>query len=86
MRWSFSKALLCASLLTPILAVPAAEKAAGTKDSDQVALKADDSKAADAKDTKDTSDGSTYFNELRVPPITMLDGGKFADEIKDGYW
>ncbi|KAL9095274.1 MAG: hypothetical protein Q9165_002530 [Trypethelium subeluteriae] len=85
MKWSFSRALLCASFLIPVLGTPA-EKVGGKKDGNQVALKPDDSKEAPLKDGKDAADEGTYFNGLRVPPITMLDGGTFHDEIQDGYW
>ena len=86
MQWPFSKALLCASFLLPVLGVLAAEKAGGVKDPDQVALQEDESKVTGLKDTKDTADGSTSFNGLRVPPFPMLDGEKLKAEIEDGYW
>ena len=86
MWWSFSRALLCAFLVSPVLGVPPAEKAGRTKESKQVALQADGAPAAGVKDSKDAADESTYFNGQKVPPITMLDGGKLQDEIKDGYW
>ncbi|KAI9693096.1 MAG: hypothetical protein M1822_005091 [Bathelium mastoideum] len=86
MRWTLSRVLLCAAFLAPVIGAPPAENAGVVKDSKQVALNPDESNSADSKDGKDASDGSTVFNGQRVPPITMLDGGKLKDEIEDGYW
>jgi protein disulfide-isomerase len=29
---------------------------------------------------------STTFNGIEVPPIKEIEGDKFAETIKDGYW
>ena len=31
-------------------------------------------------------DGSTTFNGIPVPPLKELDGDKFNDQAKEGYW
>ena len=28
----------------------------------------------------------TIFNDLKVPPMTEIEGDKFAETVKDGYW
>ena len=28
----------------------------------------------------------TIFNDLKVPPMIEIDGDKFAETVKDGYW
>jgi hypothetical protein len=28
----------------------------------------------------------TVFNGIKVPPMVEIEGGKFAETIKDGYW
>ena len=28
----------------------------------------------------------TIFNGLKVPPMTEIEGDKFAETVKDGYW
>lgn len=28
----------------------------------------------------------TTFNDIEVPPMVEIEGGKFAETIKDGYW
>jgi len=34
------------------------------------------------------ADGVEYttFNGIKVPPMTDIEGDKFAETIKDGYW
>jgi hypothetical protein len=28
----------------------------------------------------------TIFNDLKVPPMIEIEGDKFAETVKDGYW
>jgi hypothetical protein len=34
----------------------------------------------------DEAAGNTIFNGLEVPPMIEIEGDKFADTVKDGYW
>lgn len=42
--------------------------------------------AAGTTNSKDTSDKPTTFNAMEVPPMKELDGSKFGEQIKEGYW
>ena len=42
--------------------------------------------AAGATNSEALSDAPTTFNGIEVPPMKELDGGKFDEDIKDGYW
>ena len=40
-----------------------------------------------AMTTEDSAlDGSTTFNGMKVPPLKAIDGEKFQEEAKEGYW
>ena len=39
-----------------------------------------------ATEGEETSNGSTIFNGMDVPPMKDLGGETFDEEIQDGYW
>lgn len=43
-------------------------------------------KRAEAAAGDSGSDGSTIFNDVRVPPMKDLNADGFEDSTKDGYW
>lgn len=50
----------------------------------QNADKVADSAAAAAGEDKGV--GYTVFNDIKVPQMKDIDGGKFNETIKDGFW
>lgn len=43
-------------------------------------------KRVDGEGGDSGSDGSTIFNDVRVPPMKELNAEGFEDSTKDGYW
>lgn len=42
--------------------------------------------AAGATNSEAISEAPTTFNAIEVPPMKELDGDKFDEDVKDGYW
>ena len=42
--------------------------------------------AAGATNSEAVSSDSTLFNNIEVPPMKEINGEKFEEEIKNGYW
>ena len=42
--------------------------------------------AAGATNSEAVSEAPTTFNDIEVPPMKELDGEKFDEDVKDGYW
>lgn len=79
MRPTWLAWMLTVVLATTTTAAPPAPPTKGTE------LSKD---AVHGESTVATGEGSdfTIFNDIKVPPMTEIEGANFADTIKSGYW
>jgi len=91
MRSFVPRAFLSLLLLSPCLATPAGDtqhKLNTVEDvlSETKAAALDAGAAAGATNSEALSGDSTLFNGLEMPPMKEINGEKFDEETKNGYW
>ena len=83
-----------ANVKEDVLSVPKAEAKAPLVKEDVIAapkaaakdVHVDAVAAAGATNSEEISDKPTIFNKMEVPPMKEIDGSKFGEQIKEGYW
>lgn len=93
MRSIIHTALLTFVLLSSILAAPDADSKLQPQPVEDILgiqtaapEPVDAGAAAGATNSEAISEAPTTFNGIEVPPMKELDGEKFDEDVKDGYW
>ncbi len=91
MRSFIPRAFLALLLLSPSLATPAEDTQHQLNTVEDVlsenkAAPVDAGAAAGATNSEAFSGDSTLFNGIEVPPMKEINGEKFDEETKNGYW
>lgn len=97
MRFTLRTSILSLALIAPVWALPqdavalekalepnaAAPPAKADAAADTISIQ---TAAAEPEVASPPDDDSTVFNGVRVPPLREINGEKFDEEVKSGYW